>query len=92
MKKQSGKHYALQQYPELKQRFQTHNRENHERQFHGAWIPSGVCQRRVRVQGGKQLICSKRWIYLPDKLHWKCEKPAGGVTSAMFASASGSKV
>lgn len=29
------------------------------------------------VEGDWQLICSKRWIYLPDKLEWRCEMPDG---------------
>lgn len=58
--------------------------KSHERHFHGAWLtPRGFCQRGMRARRERQLVCSRRWIYLPDKLEWRCEIPAGGHISSV---------
>lgn len=67
---------------ELKQRLHIHNGESHERQFHGAWLTlGGFVREGWGCRGERQPVCSKKWIYLPDKLEWRCEIPAGGHTS-----------
>ncbi len=75
---------------EQRQRLHIHSGESHERQFHGAWLTLGGFNREGwGLEGGRRLVWSEGWIYLPDMLEWRREIPAGGHIS-VSVSVSGS--